>query len=257
MFAGTRPRASPLPFSPDTPPDPPRPPVSRSPWFWLAILIGVSAALVYFLEDQFPGTLANPENQLPLVYKLLWLALLVPALVLGWRSRPKTSLRNGAIWLLIFAGLTALMTFREDAFYIAGRVLGGAAPAAGIVTEDGGVRFTRGADGHFVIRAEVNGKRVMFLLDTGATDIVLTPHDAERVGFDPASLAYDRVVATANGLSTAAPIRLENLVVGPIALGPLPASVNRAEMSHSLLGMEFLNRLSAWRVEGDLLTLMP
>ena len=246
-----------MPFSPDDAPRPPRPPLSRSPWFWLAILLALSAGLIYFLEDQYPGTVSDPDNQVSIASKLLWLALLVPALILGWRSRPRTGLRHAAIWLLIFSALTAIMTFREDAIYFARRVAGGAAPSAGMATADGGITFTRDVDGHFTIRAEVDGRRVMFLLDTGATDIVLTPGDAARIGFDPATLAYDQVVQTANGMGRSATVTIESLEVGPIALGPLAAAVNREDMSNSLLGMAFLNRLSAWRVEGDRLTLYP
>ena len=246
-----------MPFSPETPPEPPRSPWSQSPWFWLAILLGLTGALVWFLEDQYPGTLSDPGNQVSVVNQMLWLVLLVPALVLGWRSRPRTGMRNAAIWLLIFAGLTAIMTFREDAIYVAKRVVGNASPATGIATEDGGISFTRNADGHFIIRGEVNGTRVMFLLDTGATDIVLTPGDASRLGFDPASLSFDKMVATANGMGSAASVTIDSLSVGSISIGPVAVSVNRESMSESLLGMEFLNRLSAWRVEGDRLTLYP
>ena len=45
-------------------------------------------------------------------------------------------------------------------------------------------------DGQFHIRAEIGGVPVSFILDTGASDVMLTPADARRLGFDPASLAY-------------------------------------------------------------------
>ena len=56
---------------------------------------------------------------------------------------------------------------------------------------------------------------------------------------------------------SAAAIRLDSLVVGSIEMNRLPATVNGADMSKSLLGMEFLNRLHGWRVENGVLTLIP
>jgi len=58
-------------------------------------------------------------------------------------------------------------------------------------------------------------------------------------------------------MGRAASVSIQNLVVGPIAMGSMRVSVNAEEMSESLLGMAFLNRLSSWRVDGDRLTLYP
>jgi aspartyl protease family protein len=95
------------------------------------------------------------------------------------------------------------------------------------------------------------------MVDTGATDIVLAPDDARRIGFDPATLVFDQFAETANGTVGGAAIRLDSLVVGSIEMNRLPATVNAADMSESLLGMEFLNRLHGWRVENGVLTLVP
>ena len=103
----------------------------------------------------------------------------------------------------------------------------------------------------------MNGGRVTFMVDTGATDVVLAPADARRIGLDPAGLTFDQLASTANGTVTGAAIRLDSLAVGPIEMRDLPATVNGADMSESLLGMEFLNRLSGWRVENGVLTLVP
>ncbi|HSE74455.1 MAG TPA: TIGR02281 family clan AA aspartic protease, partial [Dongiaceae bacterium] len=93
--------------------------------------------------------------------------------------------------------------------------------------------------------------------DTGATDIVLAPRDARRIGIDPDSLEFNRFAETANGTVRGAAIRLDSLEVGPITLNQVPATVNGADMSESLLGMAFLSRLHGWRVEGGELTLVP
>ena len=99
--------------------------------------------------------------------------------------------------------------------------------------------------------------RVTFLVDTGATDVVLAPDDAQRIGCDMANLKFTQFAETANGTVRGAPVTLQSLIIGPIDITGMPATVNGAEMSDSLLGMAFLNRLSGWRVENGVLTLEP
>jgi aspartyl protease family protein len=106
-----------------------------------------------------------------------------------------------------------------------------------------------GPQGHFVIEAEVNGVPVTFLVDTGASEIVLTTADAIRLGFDPHRLEYSQRFRTANGEVRGAPVRLRELRVGQFSLYDLNASVNEAPLPVSLLGMSFLERLHGYRVE--------
>ena len=80
------------------------------------------------------------------------------------------------------------------------------------------------------------------MIDTGATAVVLSPTDAERLGYDLAKLGFTGFAQTANGTVRTAPIRLDSLVVGDIRLTDLPAVVNQAAMAGSLLGMSFLDR---------------
>lgn len=229
----------------------------RSVGFWLLILLGATVALVFVLEQLFPGTLDDPEKRMRLIYRVGWLAL-VGATVVGYaRFNPKGALRNAAIWVAIFLVLVGLYAFKNDAAFIGQRMLGALSPTQGTAHDDGSVTFPAGPDGHYRIQALVNGGRVTFMLDTGATDIVLAPNDARRIGIDPATLEYDQFAETANGTVRGAAIRLDSLSVGPIAMSQIPAAVNGADMSESLLGMEFLNRLHGWRVENGELTLVP
>lgn len=231
--------------------------MKRSPWFWLALFIGGTALLVAFLESRFPGTLSDPDNRLQLAMSLGWIALIASSIIVGWRTRPKSSLRNAAIWVVIFLALVGVYAFRQDASTIGARIMAALSPTQGTVREDGTISFDAGPDGHFRIQAVVNDARVTFLVDTGATDIVLAPDDARRIGFDPASLNFTQFAETANGTVRGASVTLQGLIVGPIDLTDVPATVNGAEMSDSLLGMAFLNRISGWRVADGVLTLEP
>ena len=114
-----------------------------------------------------------------------------------------------------------------------------------------------GNHGHFVAEVTVDGTDVRFLVDTGASDVVLSPADAERLGFDPARLRFSKFYRTANGTVRGAPVRLSEMKIGPIRVTDVRASVNEADMNRSLLGMSFLNRLSGYAVEGGRLILKP
>jgi aspartyl protease family protein len=106
-----------------------------------------------------------------------------------------------------------------------------------------------GPQGHFIIEAAVDGVPVTFLVDTGASEIVLTLADARRLGFDPRRLEFSQRFETANGEVRGAPVRLRELRVGQFSLYDLEASVNAAPLPVSLLGMSFLDRLHGYRVE--------
>jgi clan AA aspartic protease (TIGR02281 family) len=112
-----------------------------------------------------------------------------------------------------------------------------------------------GAGGHFLIEAVVNGAPVDFLVDTGASNIVLTLADAERLGLQPETLRFTQRFATANGEVRGAPVVLREIRVGQFSLFDLPASVNEAPLRVSLLGMTFLERLNGYEVSGRRLIL--
>ncbi|MBZ6378567.1 hypothetical protein B5C34_12230 [Pacificimonas flava] len=119
------------------------------------------------------------------------------------------------------------------------------------------LRLRAREDGHYYVRGEVNGEPTTFLVDTGATDIVLTRETAERAGWPEERLQFDGMASTANGLVPIAGARLESLQVGSILLSDVPVSVNSGALDANLLGMSFLNRLDGWRVEQGELILVP
>ncbi|MEI9890753.1 MAG: TIGR02281 family clan AA aspartic protease [Caulobacteraceae bacterium] len=94
----------------------------------------------------------------------------------------------------------------------------------------------RDTDGGFYVTGQVNGQTVRFLADTGSSDIVLSPADAQRLGLDPASMQFSKSAETANGIGFGAPYKAASLAIGPIQLADVPMSVNKAAMSSSLLG---------------------
>ena len=107
-----------------------------------------------------------------------------------------------------------------------------------------------GPNGHFLITAEIEDVEILFLVDTGASQVILTVEDAERLGHNVDFLEFSDRFQTANGAIQGAPLRLSGLRIGDLEIEDLRASVIRAPMSTSLLGMSFLSRLEGFEV-GD------
>ena len=155
-----------------------------------------------------------------------------------------------AIWAAIIAGLTGVYAYRFEASDIADRVMAELFPGEPQVGQSGEVIVNRRLGGEFVVPGKVDGVRVAFLFDTGASSVVLRDQDARRVGVDPAALDFDVSVVTANGAAMAAPTRIAEIAVGPIVMRNVSALVVRpGALSESLLGMTFLERLQSYTVE--------
>ncbi len=131
------------------------------------------------------------------------------------------------------------------------------AGTASNTTADHSTAVTKGADGHFWANAVVNARAVRFLVDTGATVVVLTPSDAQRLGFDAKTLTYDRKVMTANGGTLAATVTLSSVGVGESTVHNVDALVVRDGLTTSLLGMSYLGRLSRFEATPSSLILHP
>ena len=106
-------------------------------------------------------------------------------------------------------------------------------------------------DGHFYVQAEINGYPINFLVDSGATNVVLTQADAETAGLRPRTLRYSGRSQTANGVANFAPVRLRQVRVGQFVLHDMDATVIDSALGISLLGMGFLSELEGFNVVGD------
>ena len=111
-------------------------------------------------------------------------------------------------------------------------------------------------DGHFWANATVNSHAVHFLVDTGATVVVLTEADAQRLGFDKTNLIYDRKVITAMGPTQAAQVTLSSVGVGDSTVNNVEALII-PQGGTSLLGMSYLGRLSRIEATPSSLILHP
>lgn len=117
--------------------------------------------------------------------------------------------------------------------------------------------IAKAADGHFWAEADVNGRRVRFLVDTGASAVALTIEDARRLGLDPTTLNYEYSVQTASGQARAAQVQLDSISVAGARVEDVEAFVIESGLETSLLGMTYLGRLSRFEASRSALILRP
>jgi aspartyl protease family protein len=113
----------------------------------------------------------------------------------------------------------------------------------------------RNDGGHFAVDARVDGRRIAFMVDTGASQITIRESDAARLGFHPRQSDYTVRISTANGEGRAAVVELRMVEVGDIVVRDLRALVVPDNaLSVNLLGMSFLSRVR-WTHERGKLTI--
>lgn len=112
-----------------------------------------------------------------------------------------------------------------------------------------------GPSGHHRVEATINDtSRLSLMVDTGASLLYLTRSDAERLGIDVDRLNYSGLMGTANGKARFAPVSLDRVEIGDIRVDEVDAAVVESDLSISLLGMSFLNRLSSFELhDGQLI----
>ena len=186
-----------------------------------------------------------------LVTSVGYLTLLLLA-VGGWwvaSNRPSIgkTLQMALVWGMIFMGGMAIYGLWNDIsndYY-----------SAQIISSDGEITIPRARDGHYYVKAKINGVDINFLVDTGASDLVLTREDAEKVGINVATLPFLGSANTANGTVPIAYTRLAEVRLGSYLDSAVSASISGGEMVKSLLGMSYLGLYERIEILSDRLVL--
>jgi aspartyl protease family protein len=228
---------------------------------WIALFILALAAMLLVSNES--GTIANLDTS-TFGYVALGTALLVfigGGVLARYRGQAGAMLRDAVTWVALGLALVTLYSYRDVLLPIAGRLAGELLPGSAMVVEQspGGpveVKIRKRLDGHFTVKAEVNGAVTTMIVDTGASTIVLSPEDAKKAGIDVSRLNFTVPVITANGRTVAAKVRLNTVAVGPLQREDVDALVAEPKaLNESLLGMSFLGRLRSYEFSGDFLTL--
>lgn len=175
--------------------------------------------------------------------------VLRPAPLLGRLMRTTSTLALMGILLLVVLQLSRMDT-RFDL----------AVPEVGLpeqVVEGGETRLTRRPDGHYWLRAEINGHAANFLVDTGATLTAVSSETAAAAGLEPREAGLPVRMQTANGAVAAELTTIDELRFGNIVSRGLDAVIAPGLGPTNVIGMNFLSRLASVRLEGETMILVP
>ncbi|MCO6385550.1 TIGR02281 family clan AA aspartic protease [Aliihoeflea sp. 40Bstr573] len=228
--------------------------------FWIVIAV-MALGLVALVATGDSGTIFGLDSAS--FAQTLYLGLLGAVIavgILGSGQRFGPMARTLAIWLVIIMALMVGYQYRYELQDVGSRLTAGLIPGSplAMIGEDGraAVMIDRMANGHFEIRASINGTTVNSMVDTGATTTVLSSADARRVGFEPENLSYTVPIMTANGPTQAARIVIDEIRIGGISRTRLPALVAaEGQLDRTLLGMNFIGSLSGFDMRGERLIL--
>ncbi|KIC11140.1 aspartyl protease [Leisingera sp. ANG-M1] len=158
------------------------------------------------------------------------------------------TLQMFAVWGFIFLGVIASYGLWED-------IRQTVRPQQSVAVDAGRVEVPRSPDGHYYLTLDVNGKAIEFLVDTGASQVVLNAADATRAGIDTENLAYLGRARTANGEVRTASVWIDEISLGGITDKDVRVWVNQGELEQSLLGMGYLQRWSSIEIRNGALVL--
>lgn len=174
-------------------------------------------------------------------------------------SRQSTFLGEVLSWVLFAAVTVVCVTHFDELRILAHKIAGTnmerpAAGTAGAGQRDAGgdgalasgytVELPIGDDGHYHADAEINGRPVRVLVDTGASMIALTAEDADASGIFVKDSDFTHLIQTANGTAKVAPVMLDRVSIGDITVRDVRGVVSEpGALTISLLGMTFLNEL--------------
>jgi aspartyl protease family protein len=158
-------------------------------------------------------------------------------------------------WIAIFATLFAIFSFRFEFKAVWERVKADISGTAGQSVRGEEITIRRQDDGHYWLQVDVNGKPVRFMIDSGATTTAVNADTARETGIEVDTTGYPVFLNTANGRVTAQRGIIVSLKIGSRELGQHDVVVSESFGDTNVLGMNFLDSMQRWKVEGNVMTL--
>lgn len=184
-----------------------------------------------------------------LTYGIVLVIFLLVSFFARRRYQNEPVFTYAAVWIGVFAVLAIAYTMKEN-------IMQNLRPSH-VTVEGSTLAVKKANDGHFYVDAYLNGQKVHFLVDTGASSTVLKPSDAKKLGINFSTLRFDRQYSTANGIVEGASTRISSFKIGDVEFKDISVSVTTGALEMSLLGMNVLENFASYRFEGDVLYLTP
>lgn len=218
----------------------------------LALRLSLMGLGLYLLNALFPEALSSGDDMALLAFFALTFLIVVSCAALprleSGRGMPGAAL----VWVGAFCAVGAGFAFKADLREQFERRLGAGASMVAVTRAPGEVELARTYDGHFRAMVEIGVASAPFLIDTGASLVLIPWEDAETMGVDMAALRFEMPVQTANGETRVAPVRVPEMRIGAVYVQDVRAAVAPpGALKGGLLGMSFLSRLRELTFRGD------
>ena len=170
---------------------------------------------------------------------LIYLAILCAILIFSffsWKNSLRKFIKFGLIWFIIFIFFIVVALVWENYH--------NEKSSLNIFDKDlERLTLKTASDGHFYVTLSINNKPINFLIDTGATAMILSKKDGEKLGFNVDKLNFSQLAQTANGEILISPVVFDKVSLGFKNFSNVKAFISQTDMEKSLLGMSFLSRL--------------
>ena len=187
------------------------------------------------------------SSELPhLIYSILLLAALVSSFIFRSNLKLFKLVKQVLLWILIGLTIIVLYSFRYDFYNLKNRIITELFPSKAVMINDRQFSVNSSQNGHFYVYLNVNDAPIKFMVDTGASDLVLNAKDAKKVGIDINKLRFSKSYQTANGIILVASTHVKEIEISGLKFYDAPVSVSNVDMGISLLGIRFLQKFKKY-----------
>lgn len=192
------------------------------------------------------------------ISNVIYLVILTVLLLMGF-SNSKISghkiIQYVAMWSVI--GLIALIfySYRHEFNDVKNRISAELFPSKAIVKNHEQLVISISQDNHYYLTIKINNQFIKFMIDTGASDVVIDKNLATKLGINTENLYYDKIFQTANGQVRGASIYFNEIDVSGVKFHNVIASITSSDLAVPLLGMSFLKRFYKYEFYRDKLVL--
>ncbi|RZI47533.1 TIGR02281 family clan AA aspartic protease [Rickettsiales endosymbiont of Peranema trichophorum] len=190
-----------------------------------------------------------------LIYYILLVVLLLSAFIRYRYYRSLAVWTSIGVWSVIILFISGVYVYRDVAINLKNHILANLVPGY-IVTEPNKMTVAAAKDGHFYVYVTMGNKNVKevttkFMIDTGASSVVIPLELAKDIGIDIDALQFVYATSTANGQTMAARSMVKKIQVGEFMMRDFPVLIIHSELQIPLLGLDFLQTLKSYKFEDD------
>jgi aspartyl protease family protein len=189
---------------------------------------------------------------------VIYILILVALLIMGFSRKDlpiKKIFEFTGLWIVFALVALVLYSYRFEFFEVKDRVLSDLFPSKAINKNHKQLVLNIAQDGHYYLNVTIKNNEVRFMIDTGASDMVIDEKIALKLGYDLRNINYNKIFQTANGQSYGASISFDEVDVSGIKFYNVQASITNSDLVIPLLGMSFLQKFYKYEFFRDKLIL--